>query len=378
MALLAAAASPRAEAFRREVRAFLAEELERGSFVFGRGGFDPEFSRRMGARGLLGLTWPREYGGHERSALERHVMTEEVLAHGAPVRAHWVADRQSGPSILRFGTEAQKREFLPRIAAGELYFCIGMSEPDSGSDLASIRTRARQVEGGWRIEGRKIWTSNAHRVQMMILFARTAPPGEDRHAGVSQFLVATDSPGITIRPVINLAGQHDFNEVTFDDVFVPDDRVLGTIGEGWKQVTGELVFERSAPDRWLSTQPVLTGLVDHLGKDAPAEADGAVGRLVAHLWTLRQMSLGIARIVEEGGQPQVEAALVKDLGTTYEQEVPEVARRLLSEEALAGLPQGDDYARVLATGQLHAPSFSIRGGTREVLRGIVARGLGLR
>jgi alkylation response protein AidB-like acyl-CoA dehydrogenase len=379
--LAVAEMSPGLQAFRREVREFLQSEIAAGRFTRGAGGWarwDPEFSRRLGQRGWLGMTWPKRYGGHERSALERHVMTEEMLAHGAPVRAHWVADRQSGPTILRFGTEEQKQAFLPRIAAGEMYFCIGMSEPDSGSDLASIRTRATQVEGGWRVNGRKIWTSNAHRMHMMILFARTSPLGEDRHAGVSQFLVDMKSPGISIRPIINLAGGHDFNEVLFEDVLIPEDRVIGTIGNGWKQVTSELVYERSGPDRWLSSHSVLVGLLDHLGPEAPPESDGAVGRLVAQLWTLRNMSLGVAQLVEQGQQPQVEAALIKDLGTVFEQEVPEVARRLVGEEALAGLPQGDDYAKVLGHGVLHAPSFSIRGGTKEVLRGIIARGLGLR
>lgn len=369
--------SPALEAFRAEVRAFIRDEMDRGLWPREHGAWarwNPDFSRRLGARGWLGMTWPKQYGGHERSALERHVMTEEMLAHGAPVRAHWVADRQSGPTILRFGTEAQKQAILPRIAAGEMYFCIGMSEPDSGSDLASIRTRATRVAEGWRVSGRKIWTSNAHRMHMMILFARTAPLGEDRHAGVSQFLVDMATPGISVRPVINLTGGHDFNEVLFDDVLLPEEAVIGTIGNGWKQVTSELVHERSGPDRWTSTMPVLTGLVDRVGPPA----DEAVGRLVAQLWTLQNMSLGLAQLVEQGHQPQVEAALVKDLGTTFEQQIPEVARQLLGEEALADLPQGDDYAEALGNGLLHAPSFSIRGGTREVLRGIIARGLGLR
>ena len=371
--------TPALDAFRAEVRGFLRAEIATGRIAPGSWArWDPDFSRRIAARGWLGMTWPKRYGGHERTALERHVMTEEMLAHGAPVRAHWVADRQSGPTILKFGTEAQRLEVLPRIAAGELYFCIGMSEPDSGSDLASIRTRATKVDGGWRIDGRKIWTSNAHRMHRMILFARTAPAGEDRHAGVSQFLVDMATPGISVRPIINLAGGHDFNEVLFDDVFLADDRVIGTIGNGWKQVTSELVHERSGPDRWTSSMNVLTGLIDHLGPDSPPESDAAVGRLVAQLWTLQNMSLGVAQLVEQGEQPAVEAAMIKDLGTSFEQEIPDVARRLLDEAALAELPQGDDYAEVLGHGLRHAPSFSIRGGTREVLRGIIARGLGLR
>ncbi|HUB96495.1 MAG TPA: acyl-CoA dehydrogenase family protein, partial [Stellaceae bacterium] len=305
--------------------------------------------------------------------LERYVVTEEMLSAGAPTRAHWVADRQSGPTILRFGTEEQKAAYLPRIARGECYFCIGMSEPDSGSDLASIRTAARKVAGGWEIEGTKIWTSNAHHCHMMILFARTSPRGEDRHAGVSQFLVDLSSPGIQVRPIMNLADEHDFNEVVFDGLYVPDDRVVGEIGNGWRQVTSELAFERSGPERWLSTYSLLKALVDALGPEPGAREAEAVGRLVAHLFTLEHMSLSVASMLQEGAAPNTEAALVKDLGTNFEQDIPAVARLLVPLAA-----RSEKLAEALDHAVLWAPAFSIRGGTREVLRGIVARGLGLR
>jgi acyl-CoA dehydrogenase len=367
---------PEAEALRGEVRDFLAEQRRAGRFapaVDGAARHSPEFSRAMGARGWIGMTWPKQYGGQERSSLERHVMTEEMLAAGAPSRAHWVADRQSGPSILRFGTEEQRTTFLPQIARGECFFCIGMSEPDSGSDLASIRTRARKVPGGWEVEGAKIWTSNAHRSHMMILFVRTAPRGEDRHAGVSQFLVDLTTPGITVRPIHNLAGEHDFNEVVFDKVSVPDTRVLGEIGNGWNQVTSELAHERSGPERWLSSYHVLTALIDAVGPAPDARGAEAIGRLVAHLATLQSMSLSIATMLQSNQAPNLEAAIVKDLGTNFEQEVPEVARRLVP------LAERDSlFAAALDYSTLWAPAYTIRGGTREILRGIIAKGLGLR
>ena len=159
------------------------------------------------------MTWPKQYGGHERSSLERYVVLEELLAAGAPVGAHWVADRQSGPLILRFGTEEQRQRFLPPITRGEIYFCIGMSEPDSGSDLASIRTRAERCEGGWKVNGTKIWTSNAH---LSPLHDHAVPhPGRagQKHEGLTQFLVDLKTPGVTIRPDHDLAGEHHFNEV---------------------------------------------------------------------------------------------------------------------------------------------------------------------
>src|SRR5215203_3451751 len=202
---LTLAPAPRSEAaeqVRAEVREFLAAELAAGSFSrhvdTWLSGVDPSFSRKLGERGWLGMTWPRRYGGHERSAMERYAVTEELLAAGAPVAAHWIADRQSGNAILRYGTEAQKAAMLPRIAAGECYFVIGMSEPDSGSDLASIRTRAvRNGSGDWVVNGAKVWTSNAHLSHYGIFLVRTAPADpSSRHAGMSQLLVDLSLPGI--------------------------------------------------------------------------------------------------------------------------------------------------------------------------------------
>jgi alkylation response protein AidB-like acyl-CoA dehydrogenase len=368
------------EVLRAEVRAFLAEHLPRRAITVGVGswgGSDREFSRKMGARGWIGMTWPKRYGGHERSALERYVVLEEMLASGAPVSGHWVADRQSGPLLLRVGTEQQKQAILPRIAAGECSFCIGMSEPDSGSDLASVRTRAAAVEGGFRVNGTKLWTSNAHRSEYMILLARTGEAGEQRHGGLTQFLVDLKAtPGISIRPVHNLAGEHHFNEVVFQDVFLPAGNVLGEVGGGWQQVTSELAFERSGPERFLSAFTLLVELTRALGPEPSERGCIALGRIVAHIATLRRLSRSVAGMLQAGANPAQQAALVKDLGTTLEQEIPEIARQLIDEE-----PDRDstrDFVAVLARTMMNAPSFSIRGGTREILRGMIARGLGLR
>jgi alkylation response protein AidB-like acyl-CoA dehydrogenase len=368
-----------AEKLRREVRAFLAEEAARGTFQPTRNSwntYDAAFSRKCGERGWIGMRWPKQYGGHERSALERYVVTEEMLAGGAPVGAHWVADRQSGHQILRYGSERAKRELLPKIAAGTCYFAIGMSEPDSGSDLAAVRTRATKVEGGWKISGTKVWTSNAHHAHYKITLARSSPKEEDRHAGMTQFIIDLAQPGVTVRPIHNLYGGHDFNEVIYDDYFVPDDMVLGEVGSGWKMVTGELAFERSGPDRFLSTYRLLVESIRAIGKAPDDRAAAEVGRFVAHLSALRRMSTSIAGMLERGAQPIVEAALVKDVGTTLEREVPEVFRQLLPTEPTLG--QGESYAELLGLTVLRAPGFTIRGGTREILRGMIARGLGLR
>jgi alkylation response protein AidB-like acyl-CoA dehydrogenase len=369
---------PEAEELRTEVREFLRTELA-GHNALQRAeswnGWSAEFSARIGQRGWIGMTWPTRYGGHARSALERYVVLEEMLAHGAPVSAHWIADRQSGPLLLRSGTERQRMEILPRIARGECFVCIGLSEPDVGSDLASVRTRAVAVDGGYRINGAKLWTTNAHRSHYMILFCRTGESGE-RHQGTSQFLVDMKTPGIEVRPVAALTGEHHFNEVVFRDVFVAADCVIGTIGEGWQQVTSELAHERSGPERFLSSFTLLVELVRALGDSPSGHATAAVGRLVAHMVALRRMSRSVAGMLQTGSDPMLQAAIVKDLGALLEQEIPEIARLLVDAEPTS--LSTTNFSAVLAYTALHAPSFSLRGGTREILRGIIARGLGLR
>jgi alkylation response protein AidB-like acyl-CoA dehydrogenase len=368
-----------AEALRTEVREFLRESLgDRAAHRRAQSwsGFDREFSRRVGARGWIGMTWPKRYGGHERTFLERYVVLEEMLAAGAPVGAHWIADRQSGPLLLRFGTEAQRQRFLPAITRGEVAFAIGMSEPDSGSDLASIRTRAVRADGGYVVNGTKVWTSNAHVSDYAIALFRTAVVPDKKHEGLSQFLVDLATPGITIRPIIDLAGEHHFNEVVFEDAFVPEDMRVGEEGDGWKQVTTELAFERSGPERYLSSFALVTELIREIERRPTDRGAVAVGRLVAHLATLRQMSLSVAGMLHAGENPNLEAALVKDVGTGFEQEIPEAVHALLDLEPT--IDSGSELGQTLGYLVQRAPSFSLRGGTREVLRGIIARGLGLR
>jgi len=376
----APALPPEAIEARTRVRAFLERECGGGRYVPHRcswSTFDAAFSRRAGEAGFIGVTWPREYGGQGQSSLVRFVITEEMLAAGAPCGAHWVADRQSGPQILRHGSERARREILPRVCRGEAFFGIGMSEPDSGSDLAAVRTRARRDGDGWVIDGSKIWTSQAHRVHYLIVLARTGEAGPDRHGGLTQFIVDMSAPGVTVRPILNLSGGHEFNEVFFREHRVADDMRLGEEGAGWAMVTGELAFERSGPDRFLSDYRLLVELIDTIGAEPDARQAAEIGRLVSHLAALLRMSTSVAALLDEGRSPNTEAALVKDVGTAFEREVPEIARQLLALQ-----PSLDDRAQrlseTLAHVILHAPSFTIRGGTREILRGIIARGLGLR
>jgi len=366
--------SAEALSLRGDVRAFLADALA-GKPAVERAqswsGGSREFSLKLGARGWIGMTWPKKYGGHERSYAERYVVIEELLVAGAPVGSHWVADRQSGPLLLRFGTEEQRERLLPAIARGELCFCIGMSEPGSGSDLASVRTRARRVEGGWKVSGQKIWTSNAQHADWMIALVRTGD-AEQRHAGLSQLLVDMKSPGLTVKPIANLTGESHFNEVFLDDVFVPEAMLIGVEGEGWQQVGAELAYERSGPERYLSSMRVFLEFLRVVG-DKPTEAERLlIGAVTARMWTLRQMSLSIAGKLAAGENPAVAAAVVKDLGTSLEQDIPRDI------QALAPDMKDEAFQRTLSYLLQTSPSFSLRGGTREILRGIIARELGLR
>jgi alkylation response protein AidB-like acyl-CoA dehydrogenase len=363
---------------RGEVREFLEREVAAGGFVpeadAWMSGVDPAFSRRLAERGWVGMTVPARYGGHGRSALERYAVTEELLVAGAPVAAHWIADRQMAPGILRNGSEEQKHRYLPGIVRAEQFMAIGMSEPDSGSDLASVRTRAVEDRGGWRLTGTKLWTSGAHIATAIVVLART-DEGGDRHAGLSQFIVDLPHPAVSISPIPTIDGARHFNEVVFDDAVVPSTALLGRRGEGWRQVTAELGNERSGPERFLSAMPLLLAWARTGAFTADPLARADLGRLVARLTVLRQLSLAVAERLAAGDDPAVEAALVKDLGTAFEGEMVDVVRRHAN-PASGAVPE--QLAAMVAKAVLHVPAFTLRGGTNEVLRSIVAKGLSTR
>jgi len=358
---------------RARVRAFLAGE----SFVprcdAWLSGHDPAFSRRLAEHGLVGMTIPTAYGGGGCSALDRYVVTEELLVAGAPVAAHWMADRQTAPLLLRYGTEEQRQRFLPGIARAECLFAIGMSESQAGSDLAAIRTVATPVEGGYLVRGRKVWTSHAQRSHFMVTLCRTEE-SDDRHGGMSQLIVDLTAPGVEVSPVRLLGGEAHFNEVALDDVFVPDNDLIGRPGAGWEQVMSELGYERSGPERLLSTFPLLAELA-RTTPPAAGDALCALGHAVAGLAALRQLSLGVAGALAAGEIPVVEAALVKDVGTRLEGKIVELAR-LYGADGSDGPPT--PQRSLLSQAVLAAPGFTLRGGATEILRGIVARGLGVR
>jgi len=300
------------------------------------------------------------------------------LNAGAPVYAHWIADRQSGPLILKYGTDAQKDFYLPKICKGEAFFCIGMSEPTAGSDLASVRTRAVKTDNGWLLNGQKIWTSGANISQYMVALVRTSGEPEDRNKGLSQIIIDMSLPGIDVRPIKDMSGDSHFNEVFFDDVVLAEDALVGTEGQGWQQVTSELAFERSGPERIYSSIQLLDGWLDYL-KSRPVISEAStvlIGKFATHLAVLRAMSLAITDQLTKGLSPATEAALVKDMGTEVEQAIPTLIADALASEPDAPVP--DELLRTLEYVTLMSPTFSLRGGTREILRGIIARGLGLR
>ena len=372
---------PEAQALRAEVRAFLAAEAAAGTIDALAGNlqsnYNPAFSRKMGERGWIGMTWPKRYGGAERSFLERYVVTEECRVANAPMGLHFTADRQSGPILLKYAGEKIKADIVPRITRGECCFCIGMSEPGSGSDLFAAITRATPAPGGWRINGTKVWTSGAHRADYMIgLFRTSASTKEDRRHGLTQFLVDMKTPGITINPIADMSGQRHFNEVVFEDAFIPADYVMGKTDLAWQQATSELAYERSGPERFLETSYVLFELIRVLGAAPDARSAEGIGRLVAQLHTLRRMSISVNGMLQQGKEPVLEGSLVKDIGTVWEQALPAKARDLAAFTA-----PGVDRARfdaLLRFATTVAPKLTLQGGTTEVLRGIIARGLGLR
>ncbi len=364
-----------------EVIAFLQRELPRGSFHPGLGfnsAIDRDFSRRLGEAGYLGMALPTEYGGHARSAVDRFIVVEQLLRWGAPVGHHWVADRQSGPVIAKFGSEEQKRRFLPAICRGELGFCIGMSEPDSGSDLASISSKASRDGGGWVLEGTKIWTTSAHELDWIIVLCRTTGRDEvdDKRQGLSQLIVDLNDPRVTATPITFIDGTADFCEVVFDQVFVPDELVLGEIGLGWQQNTSELAYERGGPDRWLSSYLLVEELLRRRAANG-ANVDDALadllGNAIANYWNLHHLSLSVARSIDDGGAPAIESSLVKEMGTRFEQDV--VAAVLAYVDEAPNSADHSTFGRLLVTAALTQPSFTIRGGTNEVLRSVAAKGL---
>ncbi len=377
------ALTPEQEGFRAQIREFLAQEVPpEASFEDGWiTGYSPEFSRKLGARGWIGLTWPKQYGGQGKSYLDRLVLTEELLRAGAPVAAHWLGDRQVGPALLAYGSEEQKAEILPRVTKGEIVFCLGMSEPGAGSDLASLRTKAVEEGDHFSITGQKIWTSFAHVADYAYLVART-DPNVPKHKGISEFLIDMKLPGVTVRPLVDLTGEHHFNEVFLDNVRVPKRWLIGEKNRGWYQIASQLDYERSGIERLLSNYPLFQDTVKYARETGLAKdplVRNQLAQMQIELDMGRFMVYKVAWMLSKGGVPNYEAAMAKCFCTEVEQRIAQTVSGLLGDYGVL-LPGslGARLAGRAAREYLYAPAYTIQGGTSNVLRNIMAiRGLGL-
>jgi len=327
-------------------------------------GFDREFSRELGRRGWLGMTWPVAYGGGARTPLERFVVTEALISVGAPIAATWVGDRQIGPTLLAYGTDEQKRRYLPPMAAGAVTWSIGMSEPDAGSDLASIRTRAVRDGDAFVVDGRKIWTSFAADAEHCYLIARTGAGGRG-HDGLSELIVDMGSSGIRVTPIVDSTGDSHFCEVEFDGVRVPASHLVGTPDESWRQLMRQLEHERGGIDRLMSNRALYEEVLAQADRSDPLVRDEIarleIGYRIGRLLVLREVL---------GQAPRSFSAATKVFCTEHEQRVASFIARLAgSQVMLAGRP---------ARASVYASAYTIQGGTSPILRNVLAeRVLGL-
>jgi len=378
--------SPEQARLRAEVREFVSADPAVRARAFPEdgwiAGFDPEFSKRLAARGWLGMTWPKQYGGRERSYLDRLIVTEELLLAGAPVAAHWFGDRQIGPALLAHGTPEQKAELVPRIARAEISFCIGMSEPDAGSDLAALHTRADLDGDEFVIRGQKIWTSFASHADYCYLVARTNGDAA-RHKGISELLVPMSAPGITVRPIKDMIGESHFGELFFDEVRVPRSALIGKLDHGFYQIMQQLDFERSGIERLISNAPLWRDAKRLAAERCLTRRDPALREQIAEVEIALRAGRGliyrVAEMLSAGRVPNHEAAVAKTFCTTLEQRIADLVSRIAGG---AGTLEGGDPRAALAgraaRSLLYAPAYTIQGGTNNVLRNIIAtRGLGL-
>jgi len=378
------------EKLRREVREFLEGELKQElwqpSCDAWIQAYDPAFTKRVAAKGWIGLMWPKEYGGQGRSYVDRLVVTEEMLRYGAPAACHWFADRQIGGGILTFGTEEQKREYLPQILKGEMYVGLGMSEPEAGSDLASLQTKAIEKGDEFIIDGQKMWTSGGRFMTHIYLVARTDAEAP-KHKGISEFIVDKSLPGITTTPTIDITGSEAWNEVFFDNVHIPKNCLIGEKNKGFFQVLHQLDYERSGMERLMGNYPLFAGLIKfvketkHNGKPLCEETliRHKLARLQVEFEIGRLHMYRVALVMDSGRAPNWEAAMSKAYGTAFEQHLGSVATEVLG--LYGQLVAESKYAPILGMAPhsyLGSKGYSLQAGTSEILRNIVAlRGLGL-
>ena len=371
--------------FRLEVRDFLEEEIKKGywepacdAWVQG---FNPEFTKRVAQRGWIGLTWPREYGGQGRSHIDRLILTEEMLRYGAPAACHWFGDRQVGGAILSFGSEELKKELLPRIVKGEAYFGLGMSEPGTGSDLASLQTRAVEDGDYYVINGQKTWTSCASFSEYFDIYARTDPEAP-RHRGISEFIVDAKSRGVSRIPMIDITGTEAWNDVFFDNVRVHKRYLVGEKNHGFYQVLHQLDYERSGMERLMGNYPLFEAII-RFAKENGLSGDLVTRNKLAQLQIEfevgRLLIYRVALVMEEGRAPNWESSMSKVYCTEFEKRLACVAMEILG--PYGQLKWGSKFVPLRGMAlhsYLGSKGYSLQAGTTEILKNIVAlRRLGL-
>ncbi|MBI4289296.1 MAG: acyl-CoA dehydrogenase family protein [Chloroflexi bacterium] len=382
--------TPQQEELRREVRAFLEAERKQGTYETDIDawieGWSPEMSKKIGQKGWIGVTWPTQYGGRGWTYMDRLIITEELLRYGAPVQAQWPGDRQIGPSLIKYGTEEQRKEFLPKIIKGEIAFALGMSEPEAGSDLAGLKIRAMGKDGDFLFNGQKVWTGGAHKADYIYIVARTDPDAP-KHKGISEFIVDLRSPGVTVKPLVDITGRTHLNEVYFDNARVPRSGLIGQINRGWYQIIAQLDYERSGLERVMSNYPLFEAIQDYTRKTTrngkPLSEDPVIRNNLAELRVEyevgRWLIYRIAWMLTQGKLPNYEAAESKIFGTAYQQRLAAEAMRILG---LSGQLVEDSPRAPLkgwaARSTMFSLAYTIMGGTSEILRNVVAgRGLGM-
>lgn len=332
-------------------------------------GHNEAVAKDLAARGWIGMTWPTDAGGGGRTVMERFVVFEELIAAGAPIAAVWFADRQIGPTLLEFGTPEQQAEFLPGILSGESMWGIGMSEPDAGSDVAAIRTRAVRDGDEWVVDGQKIWTSGAAHADFIYLVARTDPDAKP-HQGLSELIVDLRSEGVSIKPIVDMTGDDHFCEVYFDGVRVPAANLVGAENGSFKQIMRQMEHERGGIDRLVSNRRLYEDVLAQADMTDPLLRQEAAALEIAY-------RLGRLLVIREvlGQAPKGFSAATKTFCTEHEQRVADFCARALGPVAQAGDP---GLSARLRRNIAYAPAYTIMGGTTNILRNILGeRVLGL-
>ena len=371
--------------FRQEVRDFLEAELKAGYWEPACDawiqGYNPEFTKRVAQKGWIGLTWPKEYGGQGKGPIERLILTEEMLRYGAPAGCHWFADRQVGASILAYGTEELKNEFLPGIIKGELYFGLGMSEPGAGSDLASLQTRATEDGDYYIINGQKTWTSCAFFAKYFYIIARTDPDAP-KHKGISEFILKADIPGLSRTPMTDITNTEVWNDVFFDNVRVHKKYLIGEKNRGFYQILKQLDYERSGMERIMGNYALFAAIMKFC-KENKLSQDPLIRHKLAQIYIEfevgRLLGYRVFSLMEEGQPPNWESAISKAYSTEFEKRLANLAIDILGPYGLL-MPESKftPIRGIAPHSYLGSKGYSLQGGTTEILKNIIAtRGLGL-